>query len=829
MFEENQVTGKIVVETADGQAAMAQFIAALQQMTAKMNEGFKAIGDASKSGSQTIADSSKAIGTNFEEAANKLKEGASGITSSITSILTPFSLIKEAILGVTAIFAGLTAMFLSSAKDVDEWNRNSLSMARILGITTQEASALKVAMENIAHSTLTDEVGTQTLARAMTTLNDKIRDNAGKMKDLGVVWKGTLFDTFLGACEAYQNLTTASLKADFGSEVFGKRLYQQLRPVLSNLSSDTIPEFTKKTEEMGREVGGHALTASLSLSMASLHLHEAWQTLHSHLATVGIPIWGVIKEILAGIVSAINKAIDGVVGLANAMSNAVNACSRFAIGLSNVLQKLGRIITDSASAEAGLYALQKAALPADLPKTPEPKKDEPGAPPQKAGGGGGKGGGEGSIVQEWKAQLDQLKQEDKNFQDQSLQMQKTFWASHLAAGKVATKEEEDAEKAAEKAAAMARLQYEADYWKDKLELCDAGTKEYNAVLHEIVILEQGINKARLQSEIDLIKSKMDANKASLKDREALLDQEEKLGKIDLEIKKENAKHEAQIGTLNKTTELQEYRKLLAEEQAADLKREERRLELIKKYLGKQSAEYKAFYLKIEVMKKQQSLDLIKADDAVAEAQASSWGQVFTGITGAFGSAMESMMKAGANFGQIMANLGQSILNVFVKLIETIVEKWLMGFIAELIGAKTTATAQIATLSGPVYMENLLTLIPEVGPYAAPAVAGILTGVAVGIAEGLTAAAGGWWEVPRTTLTQLHPQEMVLPADKAAGLRQMIDGGGGGGGGGTYHITIQTLDAQSVKTFCLKHSDSLAHAVNRVFNKNGKPILGPAYR
>ena len=59
MADDNQITGKIVVDTADAQAALTQFAAQLQQTQAKMQEGFGKIGDASKGGSQAIQDSSK--------------------------------------------------------------------------------------------------------------------------------------------------------------------------------------------------------------------------------------------------------------------------------------------------------------------------------------------------------------------------------------------------------------------------------------------------------------------------------------------------------------------------------------------------------------------------------------------------------------------------------------------------------------------------------------------------------------------------------------------------------------------------------------------------
>ena len=60
------------------------------------------------------------------------------------------------------------------------------------------------------------------------------------------------------------------------------------------------------------------------------------------------------------------------------------------------------------------------------------------------------------------------------------------------------------------------------------------------------------------------------------------------------------------------------------------------------------------------------------------------------------------------------------------------------------------------------------------------------------------------------LTQLHPQEMVLPADLANRVRD----GSVGGGGSTYHVTIQAMDAKSFRDFAHQNSDAFHDAVRR---------------
>jgi hypothetical protein len=76
-------------------------------------------------------------------------------------------------------------------------------------------------------------------------------------------------------------------------------------------------------------------------------------------------------------------------------------------------------------------------------------------------------------------------------------------------------------------------------------------------------------------------------------------------------------------------------------------------------------------------------------------------------------------------------------------------------------------------------------IPIVGPgLAAAAAAGAEAAEAPFIAQ--ASAAGGFDVGESNVMTMLHPREMVLPADIAGGLRNMIAGGqmaGAGAGGG----------------------------------------------
>ncbi|MFV4677416.1 hypothetical protein ACNJU9_21650, partial [Mycobacterium tuberculosis] len=69
-------------------------------------------------------------------------------------------------------------------------------------------------------------------------------------------------------------------------------------------------------------------------------------------------------------------------------------------------------------------------------------------------------------------------------------------------------------------------------------------------------------------------------------------------------------------------------------------------------------------------------------------------------------------------------------------------------------------------------------IPFVGPVLAPIAAGVALAGVLALGKSLFSAEGGWGQVPYDgALTQLHKNEMVLPASIASPLRSSLAAGG----------------------------------------------------
>jgi hypothetical protein len=123
----------------------------------------------------------------------------------------------------------------------------------------------------------------------------------------------------------------------------------------------------------------------------------------------------------------------------------------------------------------------------------------------------------------------------------------------------------------------------------------------------------------------------------------------------------------------------------------------------------------------------------------------------------------------------MARIGQSILSIFVSIIEKIVTEWLVGFTLALVGAKITDKIKIlstAPVAGAYAYTSVMATVPfPLNMALAPAMA-----AATGALTGMASAAGGW-DVPADSMAMLHKNEMVLPASLAANVREGFGGGG----------------------------------------------------
>ena len=224
-----------------------------------------------------------------------------------------------------------------------------------------------------------------------------------------------------------------------------------------------------------------------------------------------------------------------------------------------------------------------------------------------------------------------------------------------------------------------------------------------------------------------------------------------------------------------------------------------------------------------------------------------WKQYSQRIAGEMQNAVNAMLFQHQTLRNSLASVGESIAETFI---ESVVDRPLQAFIAgegEKLAAaigfgasKTSAeavqhaastatdvadkTAAVVRASGVAGAQGIASFAAAPWPIdlGAPAFGASMAAAALGYLS-MVSAAGGWERVPADgMLTQLHKDEMVLPAHIANPMRDMVRGGGAGGGTHHYHYTINAYDRRGLADFVARNGIELGKGLQRL-GRNGHTL------
>lgn len=182
------------------------------------------------------------------------------------------------------------------------------------------------------------------------------------------------------------------------------------------------------------------------------------------------------------------------------------------------------------------------------------------------------------------------------------------------------------------------------------------------------------------------------------------------------------------------------------------------------------------------------------------------------MSSSFAQSLSRMATLQLSFAQGMQSLWRGLLNVISGAIEQMISQWLakqllalgIGRAQQAITGVAQVTSNAAVAGSAAFASTAA--IPIIGPALAPGAAAAATGAVMAFAP-MASARGGWGDVPFDgAMTELHKNEMVLPADIATPLRQQLKGGSGASpaftppaasndqaaSGDTYHVTFQSM-------------------------------------
>jgi len=371
------------------------------------------------------------------------------------------------------------------------------------------------------------------------------------------------------------------------------------------------------------------------------------------------------------------------------------------------------------------------------------------------------------------------------------------------------------------------LAREAAYWRAKLATVDAGSKTGLKLREKILTLEDQLSKQSTEAKINQVAAweKLDKHKLDMEkdaaDQALAAGRISQLERLDLEIEFENRRYQIAYDALQERIALAEQDPTYSQSAIDKLKQ--------------QMAELGQGHER-EQTKNQGKRENQRRKDApnVMEMLQDGGKNVWQEAQQQMGQAFSAMLSKAKSFRQAMGGLFSSIRQIFVqemvsKPLAALVGRfakegamWLANGTRQ-IAAQTATSAAVTGIKKTETTENVgmnaiqaaaeafkaMAGIPYVGPILAvgaaaaamAAVYGLMSGMGGGGGSSTTTtttripSAAGGWDIPAgiNPLTQLHENEMVLPAEHAQTIREMA----GQSGGDNSTIIINTTGGDFV--------------------------------
>lgn len=355
------------------------------------------------------------------------------------------------------------------------------------------------------------------------------------------------------------------------------------------------------------------------------------------------------------------------------------------------------------------------------------------------------------------------------------------------------------------------LAREAAYWREKLVTVDAGSKTGKKIREKILALEDQLSKQSTEAKMNQVAEweKLDKHKLEMeKDAadQALADGRiSQLERLDLEIEFENRRYQIAYDALQERIALA----------GQDPTYSQTAIDKLKAQMGELGQGHERTQAKNEGKREgQRRKDAPNIMEMLQDGGKNVWQEAQQQM----GQAFTAMLTRAKSFRQAMGGLFSSIRQIFVQEMVSKPLAALAGRFAKegamwlANGARQIATqsATSATVTGIKQTETTTNVgmnaiqaaaeafkamagIPYVGPILAvgaaaaamAAVYGLMSGMGGGGSSTSTTttripSAAGGWDIPAgiNPLTQLHENEMVLPAEHAQTIREMAGQSGG---------------------------------------------------
>jgi phenylpyruvate tautomerase PptA (4-oxalocrotonate tautomerase family) len=767
----------------------------------------------------------------------------SAVSASVKGMNTAFDSVKAAVMGVRGVLAAIAGSGLGLGKminDTAQMTRETMLLAQAMGITTEEATTLRIALGDI-------EVKSEDYTAMMAKMVIKLRENEERFNELGIKTRGAngallntaeIMRNALSAMEAFKIGTDRNLAS---SEVFGRGWNEVHK--LMRLTPEIMEQARQKTEELQLTIGPEGVARATAFKLAMHDVVDVGEALGNRVGQALMPVLTDLGNWLASMGPAAVLVMRGAVGGLTAAFNLflTGVLITFKIAAStiySIVEPIAAVAEAASLAVSGDFAGAAERLKQiskNVSANWKSSLDEIAVSAQKTAG---------QIAALFDPAAEQgqspaVDKSGKDYEGDSRKGRMAKWEAELAAMRDAY----DRMKLEQGSFEQFTKEKERGFWKAKLLVVREGSEEQSAVLKKFYDVEREIRKRAYEAGIADIKAQMDAAqttaeqkinlaarvanmtaqhfgreskeyKAALADmqkatddwvkqqqrlRDLMLEHDRAFSLSRLELERENLDTLEKLGQIKTKDKLARLKELKDIEYQIELQALQQKLELLGQDPSTNPVLYQEQLEKIEELKRRHELQMTQLDNQMKIESVKIWNEIGDAITGAFSTAVKGVIMGTQSIGQAFRNMGQSVLlslaDMAVKAVAEAIKNAIIGrAVAKAKGvSEITSNAAVAASAAAASVAA----IPVYGWALAPEVAATTFADTIAWTGALASAFSGF-DVPVgvNPMTQLHQEEMVLPENIANPLRDAI-AAGSLSGGDVYHINVKAWDGKSV--------------------------------
>jgi len=749
---------------------------------------------------------------------------------------------------VAAAAFGLVKMATDTARVTQEVQL----LASALGITTEEATGLRIALGDVG---LTSDDYTAMVGKLVT----KLRENEERFDELGIKTRGAngeLLNTeeivrnALSALEAFKGGTDRNLAS---SEVFGRGWNEVNK--LMRLTPEIMEEAKQKAAELQLTVGPEGAERARQFMLAMNDFKDMCEAVGNRIGQALMPVLAdlgtwlaslgpaavlVTRGAFGGLTAALNLFLTGVVitfklaasaiytlvePIAAVVEAATLAMSGDFSGAGERLKQIsGNVSANWKNSFDDIRAsAQKTAkeIIASFDMASEQGQSKP-----KEGGETYSPDSRKGRMAKWDAELaaerdayDRMKIEQGSFEQFTKEMERAFWTAKLALTKDGSEEQAKVlKKAFDLEREIRKRAYDGEIGDIKAQMASSQTNAEQRInlaarIADMTAQHYGRSSKEYKASLEEVQKETDKwakQQVQLQDLVIAHDQAFQLSRIQLE--RENLDTLEKLGQITAKQRLARLKDLQDIEYQVDLDGLQKKLDVMAQDPGTNPVLYQEQLEKIEELKRKHALQTAQIDDQMKLESVKVWSQIGDAISSAMVTAVKGVINGTMTISQAFRSMGQAVGNALIDIGAKVIAKMIKDQIVGMAISKETGVSQItdSAAKAAAAAASSVAAIPIYGWTMAPEVAAE-TFAATEAWTGMLAARQGF-DVPSgiNPVTQLHQEEMVLPAHIANPLRDAVASGGLSDGSMTVHI--HSPDAKAIHRLLLDNRFSLVKAL-----------------